>query len=146
MHKARKFPATALEQLELNTLQSRCVVIESPFAGNIPRNTKYAALAMRDSFDRGELPFASHMIYPWHGVLNEDLTEDRKLGISAGFAWGMWAKTVAIYVDLGYSTGMHNALLYYASRGKNIVTRRLFLDQESMLNAIGPEKEPTDET
>lgn len=42
----------------------RRVVIESPLKGDYERNTAYARLALRDSLKRGEIPFASHLLYP----------------------------------------------------------------------------------
>ena len=48
-----------------NTLRGRTmqrVIIESPYAGEIDKNTAYARRCMRDSLDRGEAPFASHLL------------------------------------------------------------------------------------
>ena len=63
------------------------VIIESPYAGDIERNTAYARRAMRDSLNRGENPIASHLIYTQPGILDENKPEERKRGIDAGFAW-----------------------------------------------------------
>ena len=80
------------------------VVIESPYAGDRATNDAYLEAAMRDSFARGEAPFASHRLYP--GILDDNQEEERRLGREAGFAWGAVAELVAVYTDLGISPGM----------------------------------------
>ena len=40
----------------------KLVYLESPYAGDIEKNIKYARLCMKDSLDRGEYPFPSHDI------------------------------------------------------------------------------------
>ncbi len=60
------------------------VILESPFAGDVEKNLEYARKCMRDCFMRGEFPFASHLLYTQDGILDDDLLEERKLGISAG--------------------------------------------------------------
>lgn len=42
----------------------RRVIVESPYAGDVIRNVEYARAAMRDCLQRGEAPFASHLLYP----------------------------------------------------------------------------------
>ena len=74
------------------------VIIESPFAGDIERNTAYLKAAMLDSLRRGEAPFASHGLYPQ--VLDDTSPEERHIGIHAGFAWGGVCDLVAVYTDL----------------------------------------------
>jgi hypothetical protein len=39
------------------------VVVESPYAGDVERNVKYAKACMLDCLHRGEAPFASHLLY-----------------------------------------------------------------------------------
>jgi len=91
-----------------------CVLIESPFgtdaegnrvdAETFKRNQAYAVRAVNDSLRRGEAPFASHVLYPL--VLDDATPEERKMGMESGFAWGAKADRVAVYVDLGVSSGM----------------------------------------
>jgi len=81
------------------------VMIESPFSGDIERNAKYARAAIMDSLNRGEAPFASHILYPQQG-LQEPNKEERQRGMEAGFTFrGIASKTV-VYQDLGISQGM----------------------------------------
>jgi hypothetical protein len=79
------------------------VIIESPFAGQVERNLAYVRACMRDCLLRGEAPFASHALYTQPGVLNDDVPEDRNLGIDAVFAWREHADLTVFYVDLGWS-------------------------------------------
>jgi len=91
------------------------VIIESPFAGDVERNLAYARRALRDSLRRGEAPIASHLLYPQ--VLDEDKTDDRVLGIAAGFAWWPRADSIIFYTDLGWSPGMEAAYLRASHMG-----------------------------
>lgn len=86
----------------------RLVIIESPYAGDIERNTAYARACVRDSLQRGEAPIASHLLYPQPGILREDVPAERAWGIAAGRAWARAADTV-FYIDLGWSRGMQDA-------------------------------------
>lgn len=82
------------------------VEIESPFAGEVERNIIYARRCMWDSLKRSEAPLASHLLYTQPGILNDNLVEERKLGMEAGKIWSKEAELVAIYVDYGWSNGM----------------------------------------
>ena len=82
------------------------VIIESPYAGDIEKNTEYARLAVRDSLNRGEAPMASHLLYPQPGILREEVPEERAWGIAAGLEWRLRADKQAFYVDNGWSGGM----------------------------------------
>lgn len=64
------------------------VILESPFAGNIVENITYGRMALRDCLLKGEAPIASHLLYTQSGVLNDDIPEERQLGINAGLEWG----------------------------------------------------------
>jgi hypothetical protein len=98
-----------------NGERMKLVVVESPYAGarwDVPhtaeeaRNLRYLRACMADCFKRGEAPYASHGLYTQPGVLRDEVPEERKLGIEAGFAWGCVAKVRAFYMDLGVSSGM----------------------------------------
>ena len=88
------------------TSRLRLVVVESPYAGDIERNLEYARAAMRDCLLRKEAPFASHLLYPQIGILNDAIPADREFGIAAGLAWAMHAEATVVYRDLGISPGM----------------------------------------
>lgn len=84
------------------------VIIESPYAGDVPNNVDYARAALRDSLMRGEAPLASHLLYTQ--VLDDAVPEQRAQGIAAGLAWSRCADRHAFYVDRGMSPGMRLAL------------------------------------
>jgi hypothetical protein len=68
--------------------QVRRVIVESPFAGDIEANVIYARAAVRDCVLRGEAPIASHLLFTQPGILDDNVPEERALGIEAGLAWG----------------------------------------------------------
>lgn len=84
----------------------RIVVIESPFAGDVPRNLRYLRACMRDCLLRGEAPYASHALYTQPGVLDDGKPAERERGIKAGFEWRTVADATVVYSDLGMTTGM----------------------------------------
>ena len=81
------------------------VIIESPFAGGW-KNVLYGRRAVLDSLSRGESPYASHLLYAQKGMLDDKNTEQRKRGIIAANGWLEVADFVAVYCDLGITTGM----------------------------------------
>lgn len=93
------------------------VVVESPYAGDVERNLKYARACMRDCLIRGEAPIASHLLYTQSGILDDNDPEQRKQGIEAGFAWAAHAERRMFYVDLGWSRGMKVAFDKYRAEG-----------------------------
>ena len=101
----------------------KLVLIESPFAGDVETNLRYLKACMLDSLSRGEAPFASHMLYTQ--VLDDDVADQRALGISAGLAWGRKADFTALYVDRGISGGMRLGIKAAVACGRLIVERRL---------------------
>ncbi len=99
------------------------VIIESPYAGNIEKNTAYARRCMLDSLRRGEAPFASHLLYTQ--VLNDLDHTERRQGIESGFAWGSKADLVAVYTDLGISDGMHEGIKRAEKLGIPVTKREI---------------------
>lgn len=85
------------------------VVLESPYAGDIVRNTRYAMACMRDCLRRGESPIASHLLWTQPGLLRDDVPEERLRGREAGLAWHVVADAIVFYEDLGWSVGMELA-------------------------------------
>ena len=101
------------------------VILESPYAGDIDRNIKYARLCVRDSLSRGEAPIASHLLYTQEGILNDNIPEERQLGINAGLAWKEVATKHIFYIDYGYSKGMEYAKQYATKNNIPIEERRI---------------------
>lgn len=104
------------------------VIIESPFAGNIPKNIAYARLCVRDSALRGEAPIASHLLFTQETILRDNVPEERKLGIEAGLAWIDVADFSAFYTNYGWSPGMLKALDLSIMRRLKFKLRSLYGD------------------
>lgn len=102
----------------------RLIILESPFAGDIQRNKKYARACVRDSLLRGEAPLASHLLYTQAGILDDQTPSERRLGIEAGLAWGAVADATVVYHDLGISRGMEQGIAR-AQKEERLVEYRL---------------------
>lgn len=90
-------------------------IIESPYSGEVERNMAYLKRAILDSLQRGEAPIASHKLYT--DILDDNIPEQRALGIAAGFAWREVADFTAFYCDYGESEGMKEARLSLQAHG-----------------------------
>ena len=103
----------------------RLVVVESPFAGDVERNVRYARAAMKDCLLRGEAPYASHLLYTQENVLDDNIPAEREHGIQAGFAWRQAAQATVVYGDLGISKGMEYGIKDAQKRGCPVEYRSL---------------------
>lgn len=103
------------------------VIIESPFAGDRTANGSYLNACLRDSWLRGELPFASHGFFP--RFLNEDDEAERRAGIEAGYRFWAFAEAIIFYVDHGMSEGM--SLAYTLATKEDRIIKKRTLAQES---------------
>ena len=101
------------------------VIIESPYAGDVETNLRYARACMKDCFDRGEAPFASHLLYTQDGVLDDTIPNERALGIDAGLLWGAMADKSVLYTDLGISKGMEYGIASAERHNRPIEYRTL---------------------
>ena len=103
------------------------VVIESPYTGNSPthilKNVVYARRCLRDCIARGELPFASHLLYTQ--CLNDAELQDRELGISLNLEMVTRCDYLVVYTDLGQTPGMKRAIVHAARQQKPIHYRTL---------------------
>lgn len=88
----------------------KLVVVESPYLGDVERNIEYGRTALADCFQRGEAPYASHLLYTQEGVLDDDVPEERELGMEAGFKWGEEADKRVVYTDFGITPGMQEGI------------------------------------
>lgn len=116
-------------------------LIESPFSAvnerELVRNVYYTMLAVRDSLERGEAPYASHLFFTQ--MLDDTNQRDRDLGIIAGLDIGKFAKKSALYLDLGLSKGMEYGVKKANIEGRELIERQLFthiLDQKQLEDEI----------
>ena len=103
----------------------RLVIVESPYAGDVERNTRYARACLADCLRRSEAPFASHLLYTQPGVLDDGVPHERAFGIAAGLAWGEKADATVVYMDLGVSSGMRLGIERAVRDGRRVEFRRL---------------------
>lgn len=101
------------------------VILESPFAGDVEENIKYARACVRDSLSRGEAPIASHLLYTQEGILDDNNPEERQWGIDAGLAWKTVAWKTVVYTDLGISRGMEYGIASAIKAGLFVEYRNL---------------------
>lgn len=101
------------------------VEIESPYAGDIDRNVTYARRCMKDCLKRGEAPLASHLLYTQPGILDDDVPEERDLGMLAGKVWSEFAEVIVFYLDYGWSDGMRWGKEMADARGIPTVERHI---------------------
>jgi hypothetical protein len=87
------------------------------------RNLRYARAAMHDSIERGEAPFASHLLYPQ--VLADTNQEQREYGIAAGIEYLKICSALAVYEDLGKTAGMELEIRAATDTGIPVVFRSL---------------------
>jgi hypothetical protein len=104
----------------------RRVILESPYAGDIGANLKYARDCVRDSLLRGEAPLASHLLYTQPGILNDEDRNERAHGINAGHAWMHLADAVVVYIDHGVSDGMAAGIRLAEAHNVPIERRSLY--------------------
>jgi hypothetical protein len=103
--------------------ESPCVIVESPYAGDLERNKAYAKSAMADCLERGESPFLSHLLYTL--VLDDTDPDQRRRGLDAAQRWYARADYVVSYEDFGISPGMREGIRYALELGKRVVKREL---------------------
>ena len=103
------------------------VIIESPCkATSIAqqlRNRKYAIKCMLDSIDKGEAPFAAHLLYPQ--ILTEETVDDQNVGIKLGLQWGEKAAKTIVYQDLGITSEMNYGIRNAFRHGRPIEYRNI---------------------
>jgi len=102
------------------------VILESPFAGDVERNIKYARECVRHSLSLGEAPIASHLLYTQDGILDDLIEEERMWGINAGLAWKEVAEKHVFYIDFGMSKGMEYGMKYATENNIPIEMRKLY--------------------
>lgn len=103
----------------------RRVWIESPYAGDIAANVEYARACVRDCLKRGEAPIASHLLFTQPGILRDEIPDERRLGMEAGFAWNAHAEACVVYTDRGISRGMRAGMDVAEQFGVPIEERKL---------------------
>lgn len=110
------------------------VAIESPFAGDVPRNVAYLLACMRFCLQQGVSPYAGHLQMTF--VLNDKDKEQRKLGMKCGFAHADQCDERWLFHDLGFSAGMKAGAARGEKRGQTIRTVTLGKDWSKLIANI----------
>lgn len=118
----------------------KLVILESPFAGDVKFNEMYARACLRDSLLRGESPIASHLLYTQPGVLDDDIPDERMMGIDAGLSWRSVATGSVVYMDLGVTPGMQYGINKMVSEDKPVIFRHL--DPQTMKELLNDRHNP----
>lgn len=105
--------------------RARLVIVEHPYAGDVEANLRYARAAMRDCFMRGEVPYASALLFTQPGVLDDNDPAERAMGIAGGLAWGRHAEATVVYEDRGISEGMRLGIADAHRNGRPVEYRRV---------------------
>jgi len=103
----------------------KLVVLESPYAGNIEKNTEYARRCLMHSLSIGEAPLAGHLLYTQPGILDDSYEPDRDRGIAAHIAWIKRADKLVVYRDNGVTDGMTKAIRHAMRIGMEIEYREI---------------------
>ena len=114
-----------MPELEDKFKEMPLVLIESPYAGDVERNIKFARACMRDALSRGEAPFAPHLLYTQEGILDDDIPDQRNQGIAVGLAWGRQALKTVVYTNLGITEGMQIGIQAAREEGRTVEFREL---------------------
>jgi hypothetical protein len=105
------------------------VILESPYGSKeknenmyrrlIKVNEIYGEFCMHDMIvNHNESPYASHLLYTRKYVLRDNVPEERKKGIQAGFVWRNVADRTAFYCDLGMTSGMEQGIKDCQKKGR----------------------------
>jgi len=105
------------------TTQRTPVIMESPYKGDVARNEAYAKRCMRDSLEKGEAPFPSHLLYTQ--VLDDTKSDERLMGMTAGFAWIASSEKTVAYIDYGVSGGMQEGIRLARDMGHEVEFREI---------------------
>lgn len=102
------------------------VILETPYSAptleGVAENVKYARECMRDCLMRNESVMASHLLYTQ--VLDDNIPEERTLGIEAGLWWK--ADKTVVFIDKGISKGMQMGIDQALTEGRPVEYRRLY--------------------
>lgn len=85
---------------------TRRIYLASPYRGDEEANKLYARRCQTDALGRGEAPFVPHLLYTQS--LDDDIADERALGMAAALAWLPACDAMVLYTDRGVSDGMES--------------------------------------
>ena len=102
------------------------VDVETPYGSDneesLRRNLLYARACVRDCLLRGEPPFASHLFYTQPGILDDNIQNERVMGINAGkdLIEALPDIITVVYENLGISKGMQYGIERALKNGRKV--------------------------
>ena len=116
---------------------TKVVSLVSPLRGDTTGNTAYAQRAIRDCLERGEAPFAPHLLYP--DLLADEDGDVRQRAVNAAQLIANTASATVVYADLGITSGMKSAIDHAESEKRPVITR--YLDPRPELKGMADSHE-----
>ncbi len=111
------------------------VIVESPYRGkHRARNVLYAQLALLDCITKGETPIAAHLMSTQ--VLNDRIKAERRRGLALAQALIPHCTLMAVYIDLGTSEGMEEAIDIAQGLGLKVESRAFGEDVLPIIRAM----------
>lgn len=113
---------------EVISPETSFIIIESPYAGDkeaILKNENYARAAALSCLEKGEIPFASHILYTQKGILDDTKPAQRRLGIEAGLLFGTICNKSVMFSDLGMTEGMIEGIEKAKKLGREVEIRNV---------------------
>ena len=107
----------------------KLVIVEVPFSVEDPalmtRYLNYSKKCIKDSFNRTEAPFLSHILYS--GSLNFKVQNEKEIGFVSHASWLVVADLIAVYIDYGITPEMQVAINIAKIRSKKVEYRSIGL-------------------
>lgn len=114
----------------------RRVILESPYSGDTERHVQYARACVRDCALRNESALASHLLWTQDGILNDNIPQERGLGIALGLTWGEVADATVVYTDFGITEGMMIGIKNADLAGRKVEFRSLHGKEDTTASSI----------
>lgn len=114
----------------------RRVILESPYSGDTELHVEYARACVRDCALRYESALASHLLWTQDGILNDNIPQERGLGIALGLAWGSVADATIVYIDFGITEGMMIGIKDADLAGRKVEFRSLNGKEDTTSSSI----------
>lgn len=104
---------------------NRCVVVESPCAANNSdawrRNRLYCEAAIMHQVTKGNAPYASHWVYAFTDLLDDDDFAARAVGMNTQKMYISRANMLCVYTDFDITPGMLQGIEWAEQFGVPIV-------------------------
>ncbi len=121
-------------------MKGEIIDVESPYGNKdkkiVARNIRFARACLRDCLLKGEIPFASHLLYTQSGILDDEINYERILGINAGKTLIKNANRTVVYDNYGISNGMIFGIENAKKSGRPVEYRALPNNWEEQQNEI----------